>query len=151
MGNIITASTSTIIPLFNHLVTVPYLMHPHRWGGVPWKEPGFFYVAIIGFLVNILSLMIMGTISGLMTTKKECRKTNISRSIKRSLWIVAGYLFGNGVLTFLPFIKAPLLIFLFWVPYAGWVVHGILVSMFILIFGAMGNSMLREEVCRGIR
>ena len=150
MGNAIATSSSIIVPLFNHLVTVPYLFHPQRWGGIPFKEPNVLFLGFIGFLANILSLMMLGTISGMMTTKKKCRKTNIMWTIKRSLWVVLGYYVGNLFLMVFPFVKAPLLIFTLWMPYAGWIVHGIFVGVFIMLFGAMGNSMLRNEVCRGI-
>lgn len=150
MGNAITTVSSIYVPLINHLVTVPYLFHPHRWGGVPFKQPNFLYLGFIGLMVNIASLMIIGTVSGMMSTSKECRKINIIRSIKRSLWIVLGYYMGNLFLTFFPFVKAPALLMTVWLPYSGWIVHGMFVSAFILFFGAMGNSILRNEVCRGI-
>jgi hypothetical protein len=147
MGNIVASGLSIGVPLANHLVTIPYIFHPHRWGGVPWSEPNFLFKGIITFALNTLVLMIIGTISGLMTTKKECNKTNIARSIKRSLWLVMGYVLGNLMLFIFPFIKAPFLPFTLWLPYAGWLVHGFCVSVVVLFFGAMGNSILRQEVC----
>jgi hypothetical protein len=51
------------------------------------------------------------------------------------------------VLIVLPFLKAPLLAVGLWMPYAGWIIHGIMVSAFVLLFGATGNSILRQEVC----
>lgn len=147
MGNIVASGLSIGVPLANHLLTIPYIFHPHRWGGVPWSEPNFLFKGIVTFTLNILVLMIIGTISGLMTTKKECNKTNIIRSIKRSLWLVMGYVLGNLILFLFPFIKAPFLPFTLWLPYAGWLVHGFCVSVFVLFFGAMGNSILRQEVC----
>ena len=148
MGNFLASGLSIGVPLVNHLVTVPYLFHPHRWGGVPWSEPNFIFKGIISFILNVVVLMVIGTFSGLMTTKKECRKTNLTRSIKRSLWLVIGYIIGNLILFALPFIKAPLLAFSLWMPYAGWLVHGLCVAISVMWFGAIGNSILRNEVCR---
>lgn len=147
MGNIITAVSSIGIPLFNHLVTIPYLLHPNRWGGIPWKTPHFMYLSVLKFIINTISLMIMGTLSGMMSTSKECRKTDLLLSIKKSLWVVLGYIIGSVVMTFLPFIKSPLLTLTVWMPYAGWIIHGICVSVFVLFFGAIGNSKLRKSIC----
>jgi hypothetical protein len=147
MGNLIAASSSIGIPLFNHLVTVPYLFHPHKWGGEPWKQPHFVILGLVTFALNVISLMLMGTISGMMTTKKECQKINLRESIRRSLWVVLGYMVGNLALMLMPFIKAPILVMGLWMPYAGWLVHGLCVSAFVLFFGAIGNGMLRKEIC----
>lgn len=151
MGNIIAAGASIGVPLLTTSVVVPYIFHPHRWGGVPWKEPNFIFLGLVSFIVNVIILMMLGTLSGLMTTKKECNRTNLGRSIKRSLWIVVGYIIGNILLALFPFIKVPLLPLVIWMPYAGWLVHGFLVSIPILFCGAIANGMLRNEVCRGIR
>jgi len=147
MGNIIAATSSIGIPLFNHLVTIPYIFHPQRWGGIPWKEPNFILLSLITMIFNVVCLMLIGTISGLMTTKQKCRKTNLLKSIKRSLWVAVGYIIGNMVMMLLPFIKSPLLVLSLWMPYAGWIIHGICVSLFVLLFGSIGNSKLRNEVC----
>jgi uncharacterized protein YacL len=147
MGNLLVASTSTFVPLFNHLVTIPYLYHPQRWGGIPWVEPGGITVGILEFVFNIITLLIMGTLSGMMTTQRECNKINVRYSIKRSLWVILGYLVGNTIVYLLPFIKAPVLAMLIWMPYAGWVAHGLLVAFSVLLFGAMGNAYQRWEIC----
>jgi len=147
MGNFISAGASIGVPLLTQLVTIPFLFHPHRWGGVPFKEPGWFMLSIVSIIINILTLMIIGTISGMMTTTKACRKIEVWRSIKRSMWVVAGYMFGNMIMWLLPFVKAPILPFMVMLPYGGWIVHGLFVSLSVLIFGAMGNTLLRAEVC----
>lgn len=142
-----TAASSIGIPLFNHLVTIPYLFHPQRWGGIPWKEPNFLVMGLVTFILNVLCLMGVGTISGLMTTERECRQTDLWKSIRRSLWVVVGFVVGQIAIFFMPFVKAPLLAFSLWMPYAGWIIHGICVSVFVLFFGAIGNALLRAEVC----
>lgn len=148
MGNFLATSASIGVPLFNNLVTVPYIFHPDRLGGMPWSEPSWIWLAFVTAVVNIITLMFLGTISGLMTTKKKCGKVDLFKSFHRSLWIVMGYFIGNTVLFMAPFIKAPLLPFMVMIPYGGWIVHGILVAISILFFGATGNAILRNEVCK---
>ena len=150
MGNIIAASASIGVPLMTKTVVTPYIFHPLRWGGIPWSQPHWIIMALVTFIVNVILLMFIGTVSGMMSTKKLCNKINLVRSIKRSLWIVMGYVVGNIMLAILPFVKAPILALTLWMPYAGWIVHGLCVAIFVLFFGAIGNSMLRNEVCRGL-
>lgn len=147
MGNLLAATASIGVPLFTHTVTLPFLFHPLRWGGVPWAEPHWILLGLLTFILNVCTLMVLGTMSGLMTTKGMCNRTDVLRSIKRSLWVVLGYIIGNLFLFVFPFVKAPFLVFGLWLPYAGWLVHGFLVSIFILLTGSVGNTMLRSEVC----
>lgn len=147
MGNILAAGASVFIPLINHVITVPYIFHPLRWGGIPWSEPNGLVIGIVTKLLNILMLMIAGTISGIMSTKRKCDRMDVYMAIKRSMWLILGYTIGNMVLAVAPFIKVPVLMFTIWLPYAGWIAHGLCVSAFVLLFGAMGNMKLRGEVC----
>jgi hypothetical protein len=147
MGNILASIGSIWVPLFTHLVTVPFIFHPLRWGGIPWGQPHWLLLGIVTFLCNAITLMGLGTISGLMTTKKECNRTNILRSIKQSLWLVLGFVIGNLIMFLLPFLKVPVLLLTLWLPYAGWIAHGICVFPAVLFCGALGNGMLRGAVC----
>jgi len=147
MGNFISSITSIGVPLFNHLVTIPFIFHPHRWGGLPFTNPSGLYLTFITVIINVISLMIIGTVSGIMSTKQACRKSKIFMSIKRSIWVVLGYITGNIILHILPFLKVPLLPFMITIPYGGWLVHGILVALPILLFGSVGNTLLRDELC----
>ena len=151
MGNLMAAVASIGVPLFTHSVTVPFLFHPSRWGGMPWHEPSWLVLGIVTLLCNVATLMGLGTLSGLMTTKRECNKMDPLLSVQRSIWLVVGYIVGNIFLLVMPFIKAPFLPFTFWLPYSAWLVHGFLLSGWILLFGAIGNSVLRQNVCRGVR
>lgn len=151
MGNLLACTASIGVPLFTKTVTMPFIFHPTRWGGIPWAAPHWIITGLLTFLLNAVTLMLLGTVSGLMTTKKDCNKAEVLPSIHRSLWLVFGYVIGNLLLFIFPFIKAPFLVFSLWLPYAGWLVHGFLVAIVMLFFGAIGNSMLRGEVCRNIR
>ena len=147
MGNFIVTTGSVFIPLFTKLVTVPYFYHPHHWGGIPWEEPGGIGLNIVSFIFNVLTLAILATVSGMMTTERECRKYKVWKSMKRSIWAILGYIIGNIVIFMLPVVKAPLLAIFAWLPYAGYLVHGMMVSAFVMLFGALGNQVLRMQVC----
>lgn len=147
MGNLIASLGSIGVPLFHHLVTIPYLYHPRRWGGVPWVPPSLIQLAIVTVLLNIISMVILGTVSGIMTTKQKCQKSNLLKSMLNSVWVVAGLLIGNVFMSFFGAIKGPFLVWLNWMPYASWVVQGIMVSLLVMIFGSIGNTLLRKSVC----
>ncbi len=146
MGNLIVTIGSIFVPLITDKVFIPYIYHPSRWGGVPWSEPGMFS-GILKTILNISVIAILGTISGMMTTKKECNKTDVWLSLKRSTWPILGYLIGNIMITFLPILKAPLLMFFIWFPFASYLTHGFLVSLFVMFFGALGNGRIRLDLC----
>jgi hypothetical protein len=141
------ASASTFVPLFNHLVVMPYLYHPTRWGGIPWYEPSAMMSGFMHMLLNIIVLSLIGTFSSMMSTLGACNKSNLTISLKRSIWLVLGYLVGTSVISIMPFLKAPMLSIGNLFPYANWIVHGFLVSFFVLIFGAIGNKVARGNVC----
>jgi len=147
MGNLIVTTASVGIPLFTQLIAVPFVFHPYRWGGMPWKEPSQILVIFFGFILNLILLSMFGTLSGMMTTENACHKHSVWKSFKRSFWVILGYIIGNIVVFLLPMLSAPLLAVLMWLPYAGIIVRSLLTSIFILIFGAMGNTVLRNEVC----
>jgi hypothetical protein len=146
MGNLIVTIGSIFVPLVSEKLLIPFIFHPLRYGGIPWSEPGI-TASILTWFLNIAMLIILSTISGMMSTTRECNKKDIMRSIKRSTWVILGYFIGNFVSFFLPIIKAPILLATMWLPYAGYIAHGSLVSIFVLLFGAMGNAKLRSEIC----
>lgn len=147
MGNIVVTTGSVFIPLFNKLFTIPFFYHPYRWGKIPWYEPNPYFMSLFQFFLNIIMIAFLATISGLMTTQRECRKHDLLKSFKNSLMPIFGYIVGNILVFMMPFLKAPLLSIFSWVPYSGYLVHGAMVAIFVLIFGAMGNATLRENVC----
>lgn len=147
MGNLLATLGTIGVPLFNHLVTIPFIYHPYRWGGVPWKPPGWFQLALVTFIANITLILLLGTLGGIMSTKQKCDKYDIWLSLKRSVWKLIGYFIGSAVLGVASSLKGPLLVWLSWLPYANWLVHGTMVALPILFLGALGTSILRDEVC----
>ena len=147
MGNLLATLGTIGVPLFNHLVTLPFIYHPNRWGGIPWQPPGWFELAVVTFIANITLILLLGTLGGIMSTKQKCNKYDVYLSLKRSLWKLIGYMVGSGVLAVMSSLKGPALVWLSWLPYANWLVHGTMVALPIFILGAMGPSVLRDEVC----
>jgi hypothetical protein len=97
--------------------------------------------------LNIIVLALIGMISGMMSTLGSCNKYDMYISMMRSIWLVLGYIVGTATISFIPFLKSPLLSVSVMFPYANWIVHGLLVSIFVLVFGAIGNNALRNDVC----
>lgn len=147
MGNLIVTGASIFIPLFNQLITVPYIYAPTRWGGIPWSPPNDISVNIVRVIFNVILLILFATLSGMMTTEKQCQKHEVFHSMKRSMWVLLGYAIGSVLATCIPVLKAPLLALTIWVPYAAWIAHGIIVAGPILVMGAIGNSYQRHEIC----
>ena len=147
MANLLATMTSIVIPLWVSEIFVPFLYHPYRWGGIPWSPPSHFNMMLITKILTFGLLTVTGTLSGMMSTIGKCRKSDWRKSLHRSLWFVLGYVLGNLMVIFIPFIKAPLLAGLMFLPYAKYIAHGLLVGIMTLIFGAIGNQILRDEVC----
>jgi hypothetical protein len=155
MGNIIRAmagplmvSTASIFtPFVTEKIIVPFLFEPGRLGSIPWTDPSAFYLGSVGFLVKVAILVFFGVISNTMGSLRQCKKWRFAASLKRSLWILVGWLGGTTLLTILPFIKMPLLAVFFWLPYADWFVHGFVVSIFVFISAIIGRGMTIRDVC----
>lgn len=148
MGNLIAAGLSTFVPLTTHLITVPYIFHPERWGGIPWREPSAITYTVVTVISNVMMMMLLGTLSGMMTTRQKCGRSDARKSLGRSIWVLLGFAIGSLVLAVAPVIKAPMLsAFSSWLPYAGWIVHGAITAIFVLAFGYIGNSKVRRDVC----
>lgn len=147
MGNLIVTGASIFVPLLNHLITVPYLYSPLVWGGIPWSAPSQVMLGVVRVILNIMLLTALATLSGMMTTERECQELQWSYSLQNAFWVLMGYGIGSIFATVMPVAKAPLLSLLVWMPYASWIVHGIIVAPFIMLFGAIGNGYQRHEVC----
>jgi hypothetical protein len=147
MGNLLATLGTIGVPLFNHLVTIPFLYHPSRWGGIPWKSPNFIQLSIVTFILNVSLVLLLGTLGGIMSTKKECNKTDVPKTMWRNIWRLIGFLVGNAVLAVFVSLKGPLLVWLGWMPYASWLVHGIIVALPVLLLGAIGTNILIRDVC----
>jgi hypothetical protein len=147
MGNLLATLGTIGVPLFNHLVTIPFIYHPNRWGGIPWQAPSLMQLTIVTFIANISLVLLLGTLGGIMSTKKKCDKVDIGKTMWRNIWRILGFLAGNAALAVFSSLKGPMLVWLGWVPYASWVVHGVLVAIPVLIMGALGTSVLLSDVC----
>jgi hypothetical protein len=147
MGNFIASALSIFVPLTTHLVVLPYMYHPERLGGIPWKPPNPIMLMLVKFISNIAMIIALGTLSGMMTTKQKCKKYDTAKSFSSSKWLVLGFIIGHVVLQLLRNIKSVPLANLSWMPYADWIVTGTIVSIFVLSLGAIGNTKLRKSVC----
>jgi hypothetical protein len=147
MGNLITASTTVFIPLFIKKIIMPFFFHPYNNGSIPWTPPNGFTYNIVSIFFTLIILIGIGTISGIMATLSHCNKYEYGKSIFNTKYIIFGYFLANIILFIIPIIKAPLLVVLIWLPYADYIVHGIYTAIFVLLFGALGNSRLIHDIC----
>lgn len=147
MGNLITAMVTVASPLITKEYLIPTIMHPYRWGGIPFVPPGPFKYAFLYLLFNMLIIGTAATISGLMTTARECRRISLWTSIVNARWSLLFALIAMIVITLLPFIKAPVLAVLSWLPYANHIVTGLYMAILVLVGGMIGNGYSRKNVC----
>ena len=98
-------------------------------------------------MFNLLIIGSAATLSGLMTTAKECRQVSFWTAVVNARWANLFAVLGMLVLALVPFIKSPALSVLSWVPYANTVVDGLYMSAFVLIGGMIGNGYSRKDVC----
>lgn len=147
LGNLISALLSIPVPLLTRTVLIPYLFHPKRWGSQPWTPPSEILQSGFSFFFSFLIIWALGTLSNTMVTLKTCNKYNTYRSVLRASWTVIGWLVGSVVIYFLPFLKAPLLTFTIAVPFAGYLVTGFLVAIFVYLFSEIGNQVIISDVC----
>lgn len=146
-GNFISALLSIPVPLITRMLFIPYLFHPSRWGGHPWTPPSELIQTGLSVVINLLIIFLLGILSNIMVTLKTCNKKDLSASARRASWTVIGWVIGSIVIFFLPFLKAPLLTFTIAVPFAGYLVTGLLVSIFVYIFSEIGNNVIISDVC----
>ncbi len=147
MGNLITAIVTIFSPLITREYLIPTLMHPYKWGGIPFIPPGPLKYAFLYLLFNLIIIGSAATLSGLMTTARECRKISFWTSIVNSRWANLFALIGILTMFFLPFIKSPVLAVLSWLPYANHIVTGLFISLFVLLGGMIGNGYNRRDTC----
>jgi hypothetical protein len=147
MGNLLATLGTIGVPLFNHLVTIPFIYHPYRWGGIPWQAPGWLELAVVTFTANVSLILLLSVLGGIMSTKQKCNKYDVRLSLKRSIWKLLGYFIGSTVLAVASSLKGPALVWLSWLPYSNWIVHGVMVAIPILLLGALGTNILRADVC----
>jgi hypothetical protein len=149
MGNFLVSITSIFVPLFVKTKLMPLHYNPYNYNiNEPWTPPNKInYELVYNFYILII-LLGLGTISGTMATIRNCEKKNYLKSFLHSFFIVIGFIIGNIVLLIMPFLKAVLILCLMgFTPYTDYIAHGIITSLFVMVFGAIGNSKLISSVC----
>lgn len=147
MGNLITAGSSIIIPFFVRLTVLPAIYNPYRWGGIPWKPPNIIVFTVIKIFFNIILLQAVAYVGGIMSAMAACDTYDPWTVYRNTYWPILGFIIGNIVITILPVIKATILPAVMWMPYAHYIVHGFLVAIFVLLFGAFGTTTNINETC----
>lgn len=147
MGNLITAMVTVASPLITKEYFIPMIMHPYRWGGIPFEPPGLLKYTFLYLLGNFLLIGSAATVSGMMTTAKECRKIAFWTSVVNARWSLLFAFLGMLLVALMPFLKSPVLALLSWLPYANTIVNGIYMSLLVLIGGMIGNGYNRKDVC----
>jgi len=147
MGNLITAMVTVGSPLLTKEYIIPFIMHPYRLGGIPFVPPGPFKYAFLYLLINLLIISGAATVSGMMTTARECRKANLWTAVVNARWAALFALIGFAFVTIFPFTKGTALAALGWLPYANNIVIGLYVAAFVLVGGMVGNGINRRDVC----
>jgi|688.fasta_scaffold93856_3 hypothetical protein len=147
MGNLITAGSSIFIPFFVKTSILPAIYDPYRWGGIPWDPPNIVVLTTIKIFFNLILLQAVAFITGIMTTMATCDNYDFGVIYKNTFWPLLGFIIGNIVITVIPIIKATILPAFMWLPYAHYIVHGSLVAIFVLIFGAWGSTDNINAIC----
>ncbi len=147
MGNVVTLMVTTVSPLITKEYLIPKLMHPTQWGGIPFKPPSTIKYMLMYVFFNLMLIGSAATLSGLMTTARECGKYNLRTALGNSWWAMLFGFLGIIVVSMFSFIKAPVLALLSWLPYANHLVTGLYIAIFVLIGGMIGNNYNRRDVC----
>ena len=140
-----------MVTVFSPLITkeylIPTIMHPYRWGGIPFTPPGPFKYAFLYLLFNMIVIGSAATVSGMMTTARECRRIDFWTAVVNARWSMLFALLAIIILAVLPFIKSPVLAFFSWLPYANPIVTGLYMAILVMVGGMIGNSYSRKNVC----
>lgn len=147
MGNLVTGITTIFTPLIVKEGLIPMLYHPYRWGGIPFTAPSTTKLSVVYLLLTFLIIGTAATISGMMTTLHECDKVSLLTALNNSKWVLVWAFIGLCIINVFPFIKAPLLVLIPWVPYSNQIANGIYLAIFTMIGGIMGNSFSRQTLC----
>ena len=143
----LTAIGTIFAPLLTREFILPYIFHPYRWGGIPFVPPSAIGYTAMYLLFITLIVGIFATISGMMSTAKECKKVEFWTSAVSAKWPMLFALIGSAVLYFLSVLKAPLLVIMAPVPYSNLIVTGIMLSMFVVFGHYIGNNYNIRDVC----
>lgn len=147
MGNLITTLTAIPLPLLVQEVIIPYVMHPYRFGGIPFEPPGLFLSVFMNVFFTLIIIGLVATLSGMMTTVRQCKKIQFWTSVYNAKYAMTGGLFGLIILALFPTIKAPLLTIMPRLPFAGVLVTGLYLALFVMIGGMYGNNYNLKDIC----
>jgi len=143
MGNFIAALASIPVPLLSKIVIVPHLWSPERWGSIPWTPPPFWVTELVSLII-IIGVAVVG---GVMTSLQKCKRKDYRTALSSSKWHAAGYIIGR-IFALLAFpLKTMMISAMSWMPFAKQMSEGMITFVFVLLFGSLGNSITRQEVC----
>lgn len=147
LAHSITAIATIVSPLVTTEFIMPYIFHPYKFGGIPFKEPSTLLYLSVYLLVIISIIGSFATIAGMMSTAKECHKVNPWDAFISAKWSMFFALIGLLTLYFIPFIKAPLLAIMSPIPFSNLLVTGIMLSFFVVFGHFIGTNYLLRDVC----
>jgi hypothetical protein len=143
----LTAISAVFAPLITTEFIMPTILHPYKFGGIPFVPPGIFKYTSIYLLCIVLIVGSFATVSGMMTTARECKKVEFWSAAVSAKWSMFFALIGITVVFFLPLIKAPLLAILAPVPFSNLISNGIVMSAFVIFGHFLGNNYLKRTTC----
>jgi len=146
-GNKLVGVLSIFVPIIIDRVLIPLFYHPSLYDTPLWTAPYGIILSFFSVIMKLLSIWLIGIYGGLLETTDKCNKRSYSNSMLMALIYVVAYIFGNILLYFMPFAKIiPLFLFSSF-PYSNYIVHGAVLSIVIMTFGVIENSLLIGDVC----
>jgi hypothetical protein len=147
LAHSITALGTIISPLIATEFILPLVFHPYNFGGIPFVPPNIFKYTFVYLATIILIIHSCATLSGMMYTVRECRKIEFLTAFLNAKWASIFALIGSAMLFFIPFIKAPLLVLMAFVPFSNLIVTGIILSFFTLFGNYIGTNYNLRKTC----
>jgi hypothetical protein len=144
---IITIIAIIITPLITKEILIPWLMHPRKFGGIPFKPPGFIKYSLLYIFVSYTFLTSISLVTQSMKSIDTCNKIDIWEAIYQSKWILLFIIIGFIVLFVLPIIKAPLLVMLLALPYSTHIATGVAMLPFSLCGHYIASKRYMKQVC----
>ena len=149
--NIIEHSLTVIVTIFTPLLTkellIPFLMHPFRLGGMPFKAPSPIGYMILYLIVSCSLVASAVMISASMSSTKKCGKISIKKAILSTKWTSFFLIFGFTILFLVPILKLPLLVLFAAVPYSNQLVNGLMLTPFVFMGHFIGSRIYMDQVC----
>lgn len=148
MGNLITSFGSIWSPLITSELLIPFIYHPLVFASnIPFNNPSTLKYCLWYMFFNCLIVGILSIIGSIMSSKKECNNYSVYYSILGTRIPILMTILALTFINLMPLLKAPLLVFLGFLPYSKHIVTGIYLSVFVLFGGILGNNYVRRNVC----